>query len=399
MEEKLNIEEIKSLLTEMESDRIERTVSLTNTDKFAEAICAFSNDFPNHRKPGYLIIGVDDKTGKPSGITVTDDLLKNLSAIRSSGNILPQPAMTVEKYSFEGGDVAVVKVIPAYQSPVRYKGRIWIRTGPSKAVANEVEERILIEKRTSNAKTFDASPFIGTTINDINLNIFKEKYLPNAIDKETFEKNGRDIKLQLASLRLYDIKYDCPTNAGILVLSDDPMYFLPGAYIQYVKFDGIDVSSSISNEKRFVGSLVNVISQVDEFIKNNLVRNKLLPTEGFFMAGKENYPHFALRELLMNAIMHRDYESNTPIKLYEFSNRIIIQNTGALYGAANKENFPNVNDYRNPIIGEALKNLGFVEKFSVGISRAKAKLLENNNPEPKFDLSLVSAFEVEIFSV
>ena len=67
-----------------------------------------------------------------------------------------------------------------------------------------------------------------------------------------------------------------------------------------------------------------------------------------------NYPQWAIRELLMNAVMHRDYRSNTPTKFYQYKDRLEIVNPGGLYGNARPENFPDVNDYRNPVIAEAL---------------------------------------------
>ena len=181
-----------------------------------------------------------------------------------------------------------------------------------------------------------------------------------------------------------------------MLLNDDPLNYLPGAYIQYVKFGGTD-TMDIQAEKKFSGNLIDVLKNVDEFVKNNVVQSKPVRTDSFIEINVNNYPNLALREFIMNAIMHRDYESNTPIRINEFSDRIVIQNTGGLYGEA-QNNFPRVSAYRNPVVAEILKNLGYVNRFNVGIQNAKAKLLENNNPEPKFDLSLVSAFEVEIFS-
>ena len=140
----LTEDQLKQLLSDLESDRVERTISTSKTDKFAEAVCAFANDFPNHRQPGYLLIGVDD-SGMPNGLTVTDDILKNLAALRSDGNIQPMPALTVGKFTLDGGDVAVVEVQPADLPPVRYKGKVWIRIGPRRGTATEQEERILIE--------------------------------------------------------------------------------------------------------------------------------------------------------------------------------------------------------------------------------------------------------------
>ena len=119
-------DEIRTLLNDIESDRVERTISTTNTDKFGQAICAFANDLPDYRLPGYLFLGVKDD-GEVQGLDVTDELLKNVAAIRTDGNIQPQPSMTVEKMSMEEGDIVMVKVEPSVFPPVRYKGRIWIR--------------------------------------------------------------------------------------------------------------------------------------------------------------------------------------------------------------------------------------------------------------------------------
>ena len=163
--------EIKKLLSDMESDRIERTASTNNIDKFSAAICAFANDFPNHDLPGYLIIGVDDKTGKPSGLGITDHVLKDLAGIRNNGQILPQPSLTVEKYVLDTGEIALIEVFPSPFPPVRYKGVTWIRTGPTKSRANEAEENRLTEKRAGHAKTYDVSPAMGSTLNDSNTDL------------------------------------------------------------------------------------------------------------------------------------------------------------------------------------------------------------------------------------
>ncbi len=119
----LTNEEIKALLKDTEADNVERTVSTNKSDKFCEAICAFANDMPGHEKPGYLFIGADDKTGVITGIEITDQLLKNLAGHRDSGQIVPLPALTVQKRSFPEGDIAVVEVKPSDMPPVRYRGR------------------------------------------------------------------------------------------------------------------------------------------------------------------------------------------------------------------------------------------------------------------------------------
>ncbi|MFZ1239895.1 MAG: RNA-binding domain-containing protein, partial [Anaerolineae bacterium] len=240
----LSQEQLQTMLSELESDRVERTVSTNNTDKFGQAICAFANDFPNHRQPGYLIVGASDD-GRPNGLSVTDDLLQNLAALRSDGNIQPLPAITVSRHSLPGGDLAVVEVLPSDLPPVRYKGRVWIRVGPRRATASEQEERILSERRISYARSFDALPCLESTLADLSQERFYLSYLRRAVAEEVIVENQRPFKLQLASLRLFDLKQDCPTHAGVLLLADEPTYYLPGAYVQFVRYAGGEMSSDV----------------------------------------------------------------------------------------------------------------------------------------------------------
>src|SRR5689334_20563444 len=111
-------ETLTALIRDVESDRVERTESTTNTDKFAQAVCAFANDLPNHRQPGFLIVGVSDR-GVVTGIDVSDRLLVNLAGLRADGNIQPLPAIAVYKCTLPEGDVAVVEVQPSDLPPVR----------------------------------------------------------------------------------------------------------------------------------------------------------------------------------------------------------------------------------------------------------------------------------------
>jgi ATP-dependent DNA helicase RecG len=240
----MDAQQISTLLADLESDRVERTISTTDTDKFAQAICAFANDFPNNKLPGYLIIGAHDKTGVPSGLNVTDELLQRLGGLRSDGNIQPLPAITVQKVVLQGYvDVAVVEVQPSDLPPVRYKGRIWIRVGPRKATASEQEERLLSEKRLSAAKTFDARPCLESTIDDLSIRLF-EAYRGDAVATEIIEENHRTVIQQLASLRFFDMHRAVPTNAGILLFGTNPRFFLPGAYVQYLKLPNEDLTHS-----------------------------------------------------------------------------------------------------------------------------------------------------------
>jgi len=386
-------EALNELLPTLEQDRIEKTISVKDATKFGEAICAFANDLSNHNLPGYLIVGVHDD-GTKAGMKITEQNLQTLLDFRTDGRIVPPPSIIVAKFDYPDGELAVVEVQPHFLPPVRFNGKVCVRAGIRKGTANEAEERILTEKRSAFARSFDVLPCKGSTLGDISLELFKIRYLPAAIDAETLAENGREIKSQLASLKFYDIKEDCPTYAGILMFGTNPRFFIPGASVQYVKFLGEDEASDFGYEHRFDGDLTTQLGQMEEFIKANVIKMVLPELGGDYVY---NYPTRALKELLFNAVIHKDYQSNAPIKFYEFSDRIEISNAGGLYGKARPENFPDENDYRNPALAEAAKNLGYVNGFNVGVKASLAALKKNGNPAPIFLKDQPTSFLVKIF--
>ena len=386
-------EHLQKILSDTESYHIEKTVATDNMDKFSQAICAFSNDVADSKKKGYLLIGVRDN-GELAGLQVDDKLLLQISNIRTDGNILPQPVMTVEKFSFAQGDVLVVEVTPSQVPPVRYRGRIWVRVGPRKSIATEAEEKLLTERRLSNIRTFDAMPCLGTTLEDLDITLFKKEYLSKAVAEDILQEDKRTIEEQMASLGLYDLRYQCPTNAAIVLFGNNPERFLHGAYIQYVRFKGLDRAGDIINEHKFSGNLCKVLPRIDVFVETSIAQKRPIPISVLREKTVSKYPYWATRELLMNAIMHRDYESNAPVAFYEYDDRIEIQNAGGLYGKVSANNFPNVSDYRNPFIAEAMKVLGYVNRFSRGVYRVQKELEENGNGKASFDFSLITAFRV-----
>ena len=383
--------ELISLLAEGEADRIERTTSIKDTDKFSEAVTAFANDLPNHGLRGYLVIGVNDD-GSPSGLEVTGQLLQNLGGLRSDGNIQPLPSLNVAKFSLPGGDVAVVEVLPSDLPPVRYKGRVCIRVGPRKGVANQQDERILTEKRIAHARTFDALPCLGSSMDALATDLFQNTYLSQAVAPEVIAENNRDLATQLGSLRFYDLNRQCPTNAGILLFGKNPLQWLPGSYIQFLRLEGSSLTGEVLVEKSLSGDLLTVLRELESLVDLH-IESRPVPVSALRERQAVNYPRVALRELLMNAVLHRSYESNTPIRFYWFSDRVEIQSPGGLYREASPENFPNQNSYRNPVLAEAMKALGFVNRFGRGVLRAQEALEQNGNApaEFQFDANYVLA--------
>jgi len=372
--------ELVALLTDTESFRVERTASLTDTDKFCKAICAFANDMPGGGVPGYLFIGVDP-SGKPVGATIDERLLETLASHRDNGNILPIPTMHVFKASHKGADIAVVEVQPSDMPPVRYKQVVWIRTGPSADRATAEQERRLEERRVDRARTWDLRACVGSSLDDLALDLFTVNYLPRSVSREVLEENARTVRQQLGSLRLYHATRDVPTNAAVLLFGKDPLSFFPGAYVQYVRYDGPTQADDPLEERRIDGDLLTVMRDLDRLARD-LANQRPVRRPDLSEDVVADYPGVALHELFINAVIHRNYEgSTTPMSINHFCDRIEIQNPGSLYGDLTREQFPDGTSYRNPVLAEAAKTLGFANRFGRGIALAKS-LLENNGSPP-----------------
>lgn len=377
--------EIERLASDLESDRVERTESLKDSEKFCKAICAFANDLPGRGQPGYLFIGVD-RDGRPTGATIDERLLEQLAGHRDNGQILPVPSMSVSRHAVAGRDIAVVEVRPSDMPPVRYKNVVWIRVGPSQRVATPEEERRLTERRVDRARTWDLQACRDATLDDLALDLFTINYLPQAVSREVLEENNRAIEDQLASLRLYHRPLGSPTNAAVLLLGKDPEAFVPGAYVQYVRYEGMSLADEVLEERRFSGDLLSVMRGLDALTRE-VARVRPVRKPDLSEHLVSDYPEIALHELFINAVIHRNYDgSTTPIAINHFSDRIEIQNPGSLYGDLTRDQFPDGTSYRNPVLAEAAKVLGFANRFGRGIAMARKELSRNDSPDLEYKI-------------
>lgn len=374
--------ELEELFRNIESDRVERKASLSDTSKVRQAICAFANDLPNYRQAGVVFVGVNDN-GTCANLAITDELLRTLSDMRSDGNILPFPVLTVRKIIVDGCEIAAVIVEPSDSPPLRFNGRVWIRVGPRRASATTEEERRLNEKRRAGDLPFDLRPMPSASLDDLNLTFFEREYLPAALAPEVLEENQRPIQQQLVSLRLATLDLT-PTVLGILAIGRDPRQYILGAYVQFLRIDGIELGDPAS-PKEISGSLLDVLRILDEVLIANL-STEVDITSNSVESRSPEYPIAALQQLVRNAILHRSYEStNAPVRIYWFRDRIEIHNPGSLFGQVDRQNFgTGVTDYRNPHLAEAIKNLGYVQRFGFGIALARRSLAQNGNPPPEF---------------
>lgn len=385
----MNDADLAALLAAPESDRVERKESFAGgmKDRVYEAICAFANDYPDHRAPGAIVIGQrDDRTF--SGVTIDDKLIAELAQIRNNTKILPVPSLTVTRHTVNGHEVAVAVVEPSLSPPVRFEGRTWIRTGSTRSIATYEQEQRLSERRRHNALPFDAQPLPFVPLSELDGEYFRSTYLPDAVAPEVIAANHRDLYEQMIGLRLRDPS-GSPTTLGVLLVGVDPTRWIAGAYVQFLRLDGIEFASPIVDQKEVTGRIVEIIRRTEEILENH-IRTPTRFVDVEIEQRTPDYPISALRQLFRNAVMHRAYDgSHAPIQIHWFNDRIEIQNPGGPFGRVTAKTFgTGVTDYRNPNLAAALRDLGFVQRFGQGIHVARAELEKNGNPPLEWELDM-----------
>ena len=371
--------ELEAMMSDLEPDRVERKRSASDLAKISRTVCALANDLSLSGVPGVLFVGVEDD-GSCAETTVSDDLLNRLASLHNDGVILPLPSIDVARRTLNGCEVALVTVQPSPQPPVRYKGRVYVRVGPTTQLASPADENRLGERRRAGDLPYDSRPEVSARIADLDEDYIKSQYLPSAVADDVLKQNRRSFEEQLRSLRLTTDGH--PTVGALLAFANDPLVWLAGAYVQFVRFDGTELSDPIRDQERLTGPVADVLGQVDTLLRlgnsttldiSSGPRERRIP----------DYPMEALRQVAYNAVMHRTYENtNNPVRIYWYDDRVEFESPGGLHGGLTNERLlAGETAYRNPLVAEILRNLGYAQQFGVGIPRARQALQKNGNPE------------------
>jgi ATP-dependent DNA helicase RecG len=232
-------------------------------------------------------------------------------------------------------------------------------------------------------RPFDVLSLPSATLADLDRVRFDHDYLPAAFAPDVLQANDRTIEQRLAVTKMIDgADTAVPTVLGILVLGKSTRDFLPGAYIQFLRIAGCDLADPVVDELAVDGPVTELLRRIDDKLESHN-RTAVNITGGPREERTSLYPIAALQQLVRNAVMHRTYEAtHAPVRVYWYDDRIEIMNPGGPFGIVSIENFgaPGVADYRNPNLAEAMRVLGFVQRFGFGLAIARRALVENGNP-------------------
>ena len=259
--------QLEAMLADLESDRVERKQSFQGDapQKVREAVCAFANDLAGHGEPGVVLIGVHDKGTPMPGFVVTDELLRSLADIKTDGNIVPPPTLLVEKRLLQGAETAVITVWPCDTPPARYKGRIHVRWGPRRGLATAQDERILNERRRHRDRPYDVQPVHESVMGELDRLRFEQEYLPSLVARDVLDANERSYEQKLAATKMVlSDSEPTPTVLGLLVIGKSPADWIQGAYTQFLRLAGHDLTAPVADEEAIYGTVADQIRRLEE---------------------------------------------------------------------------------------------------------------------------------------
>lgn len=341
---------------ERESKLLEFKSALPKFQSLIKTCIAFANG-----AGGSIIIGVKDKTREIVGVNdeirdkIYDDFPNSLYD-STSPNLFAQ----IYEQNFDGSSVFIIKVPPTIKKPYFLKSEgipkgIYMRVGSSTRRANQehVEDLIREGKRIS----FDEES-IDADVSVLSKDLLKQYY------------GGRVGTRRLLSDKLItpapaNSEKHCPTVAGIILFNNEPEQFIPESIIICTRFSETSGRDIIQTEE-ISGNLELQANTTYKLIKAWLLTNYAL--YGTKLKGKLPIPEAALREAIINALIHRKYSIPGAIKIAIYDNRLEIFSPGCFPGLVDINNLGDGTTYlRNPIIARIAHKMGLVEKLGSGI--------------------------------
>lgn len=382
----MSTKNIKDLLKKSEGQNLEYLEKLPNANLLIKLLIGFSN-----AEGGVILVGVS-KDRNITGVKEISEKIMEYTSELAANKCVPPVNIKPKITELYGKKILIIEIPRGYSPPymVRSTGAIYIRSGKTTRIASNFEiTRMFQEKSTIE---YEKLP-----LEDAKLSDFDEQTLNqfiHMVDKNINKKNRKNILQNFGFITKKNGK-SVPTIGGILILGKDPEKFIVNSNIDIVRFQGIS-KNVIIEHKLITGNLPKITDIVLEFIKKILrIKIKIIQfkREEIF-----EYPLEVIRELLVNALIHRDYSiTQNRIQCYFFDDRMEITSPGGLVRSVKLENILSERFARNPNISRAMRILGYCEELGTGLIRVKYLLNEYNLPEPKFEEE-PNLFRVTIFN-
>lgn len=385
--------DIHVLLKSSEGKTLEFKQDLSSPLGILRTMVAFANT-----AGGTIVLGVEDKTKYICGVTEPLLLEEKLSNLVNDC-VVPQLLPEIEMMPWRDTYLIIVQVFPSSVRPHYLKKHglekgCYVRIGSSNRLADSVIRAEL--QRVRVADSFDKTPMSELSSEEIDFRAISELFISEKVLKKV-DLETMDLITQYQSKKV-------PTTGGIILFGKNRLKYFPDAWVQLGRFQGLTKTKIIDTQEITLYPIF-AIEEVMNFVKKHALRGIHIPgnsSKTKSLSRHESYwsvPLTAVREALINAVVHADYaQQGSPIRLAIFDDRIEIENPGLLlFGLTIDEIKQGISKLRNRVIGQIFHRLGLIERWGSGIQRIIVTCQEAGFSEPLFE-EIGTHFRVTLFT-
>lgn len=370
--------EIKSLIAQGESESLEFKKSLRSQNDALKTAAAFANGYG-----GWILFGVKDN-GEIVGVDIGGNTLENLAgAFRQETDPIIYP--TIKSVQVGNRTVIAVRVSAGSDKPYTVSGRAFKRVGRTTQILSRSEyERLLFKRHANGYETVQA---IGARWDDLDkpaLEMYVSARAPRAAQSGV-DMVERAITEKLAVRTEEGV---IPTIAGILAFCETPQTINSSWSITAMVFRGHEFDrNALLLRQELTGAAAKLIETATAFVSRNIRTYPIFESQKVKREDIPEYDLDAVREVIANAVAHRDYRAHEPIQLRLFDDRLEISNPGPLPDDLTIEGIlaGGVTRARNPILAQILLASGHMERARFGIVFIRQRMTAVGAPEPEFD--------------
>ena len=351
---------------------------LPHADDLAAALVAFANT-----DGGDVFLGVDD-AGVTLGVADVDQAAQRVDSV-AYNNCSPPVTVLQETVATAVGTVLVIRVPRGEGRPYRTnRGVYYTRTASGRRHASREE---LLRLFQADARVFyDETPVQRSTAADLDDEAADEMLAAIREQGQGLVVAGLPQQRLLANWGLLQESTGCPTVAGVLLLGAAPQRFLPHAYVSALRIPGTEIATPPMDQKRIDGRAFDLLVGAERFLEFHLLRRHRI--RGLEPEVVPELPPSALREVLVNAVAHRDYTVAGPIRVLVFEDRVEVRSPGGLPNSVRLAQLPaGVHVLRNPTLYNLLLKRGLVTDAGSGIPRLIQLVRERTGRTPTLRLA------------
>jgi ATP-dependent DNA helicase RecG len=354
---------------------------MPRAERVAREIVAFANS-----GGGRIWFGVEDD-GRASGVgdRARADALLTLVDEACAHNVVPSIACRHEKWE-HAGKLLVVTSIPGYAPDRPYRandGIHYLRGGATSRTATASEVKRLVQSAASSVLVPDELPVLGTDLGDLDLDQVRSWYGMAFGENPPTERAA--LRRQLELLKI--LTPDGLSLLGVLGFAREPQRFLPWARVSAARSPGTEVGLEYTDRQEFGGTLRAQIAATEDFLLRHLQSPATI--EGFAPESPRRAPQLpleALREVVRNAVVHRDYSVRSQVIVTVYDDRVEVLSPGQLLNSVTIESIRlGVHVERNPRLATHLARLGMMTERGSGVPRVIKLMRDHGLPEPRIE--------------